>query len=95
MSQLSEFIRGVRVIGKIKKEVDMIRKPFWKSSTTQTVAVSALGSLTVGWVIVRALRTFIPQYVVWSESEDAMVANILTAVLTPIISRIVALIRKG
>jgi len=27
VSQLSEFIRGVRVIGKIQKEVHMIRKP--------------------------------------------------------------------
>lgn len=95
MSRLSELIRGIRTIGKIKKEVDMIRKPFYKSTTTQTVAGSALGSATIGWVIVRALRMFVPQYVVWSEADDATIANILTVVLTPIISRIVARIRKG
>ncbi len=95
MSRLSELIRGIRTIGKIKKEVDMIRKPFYKSTTTQTVAGSALGSATIGWVIVRALRMLAPQYVIWSEAEDATVANIVTVILTPIVSRIVALIRKG
>jgi len=98
MSKLSDFIRGIRAIGKIKKEVDRmseIQKPFYKSSTTQTVAGSAIGSLTIGWVIVRALRMLAPQYVIWSEAEDATIANILTVILTPIISRIVALIRKG
>lgn len=99
MSELSNFIRGIRTIGKIKKEVDRmsneIQKPFYKSSTTQTVAGSAIGSLTIGWAIVKGLRMIAPQYVIWSEAEDATIANILTVILTPIISRIVALIRKG
>ena len=98
MSKLSDFIRGIRAIGKIKKEVDRmseIQKPFYKSSTTQTVAGSAIGSLTIGWAIVKGLRMLAPQYVIWSEAEDATIANILTVILTPIISRIVALIRKG
>jgi len=73
----------------------MIRKPFYKSTTTQTVAGSALGSATIGWAIVKGLRMLAPQYVIWSEAEDATIANILTVILTPIISRIVALIRKG
>ena len=83
------------IILDIGKEEPMIKKPFYRSSTTQTIAGSVVGSATIGWAVVRAMRMFVPQYVIWTEAEDATVANILTVVLTPILSRVIAIIRKG
>jgi len=69
-------------------------KPLFQSKTTQNVAIGTAGGIAVPYIIISTIRSFNPQLLPWSEGDDQAISNFLTLILTPLISRFVAIWRK-
>jgi len=72
-----------------------VSKPFYQSTTTQNVAVGAISGQGIALSLIALLRKVAPGVVIWSEDQDQTVAQALGIVLTPLLSRLLAVLRKG
>lgn len=72
-----------------------VSKPFYQSTTTQNVAVGAVTGQGVALGLISILRKVAPGIIVWSEDQDQTVAQVLGIILTPLLSRLLAVLRKG
>jgi hypothetical protein len=76
-----------------------VSKPVAKSRTTQDVATGAAVAGTAGggtaYGVIKAVRAVKPDALPWTEDMDGNVALVAALVLTPIISRAVAMLRRG
>lgn len=61
-----------------------------KSNTTQNVAAGGAVSGGVAYAVLAALRSVAPDLLPWPPDTDMAIAMALTAVLTPLVSRVIA-----
>jgi len=74
---------------------DTTMKPITQSATTATVAGAAASSGGAIYGVIAFLRSAFPDYMPFGPESDAAVVVVVTTVLTPLLSRLVASIRKG
>lgn len=70
-------------------------KPITQSATTATVAGAAASSGGAIYGVIAFLRSAFPDYMPFGPESDAAVVVVISTVLTPLLSRLVASIRKG
>lgn len=91
MGRIKEAWRVWRAYRKGKKMVTM--KPIYKSKTTATVAASTGTTAGVILAILTVLRGRVD--LPWGKDGDAAIVAVLTTVLGPLLSRLIAKYRKG
>ena len=72
-----------------------VSKPFYQSTTTQNVAVGAVTGQGVALGLIALIRRFAPQILPWDAADDQTVAQAIGIVLTPLLSRLLAVLRRG
>ena len=100
MGKRLRLLRGLFAANKAKKRFEKeekkamsqstITKPILSSSTTRNVAIGGIsvGGATVG--ILAFLRRVLPDVVVWGPEDDIHILWIAQAIITPILSRLMA-----
>lgn len=86
--------KTVRAFRKGKKMANQM-KPIYQSKTTATIAGSTATAGGMAYAIMQGIRGQWPTAVPWGLEGDAVVVALITTVLGPLLSRLVARLRKG